>query len=367
MTLSPEDNLRLNVLLANEIQAIRIDDSKMIVYGLSERGEAKIQLHPNCRDEPYLRLVKELITDYLKDSSGVYPVYLKHWNYMGETKNENIAQWLMLGEPEAAVSVIRTPGLTPELARRAWWVIPNADNARSMLKNAQIAQSEFGKELAQYLVEYLPFEEEAIDIIESVRLILQPGLIEEETRQKLWNKGRTKNVYLVGFLWTQPDILPNPLVARIDVEAKNFVHKKFCLNDKIQTTLAPLVDQNNLIAKQLIRVTSAAGQTFLNTCERVLRKPSNQDVVNILFDVIAHYFGSIRPHNYDEEMTMFTLIERANLLCNTCLDSTSVEQKAVLAVMPEMQSSVQAMLILSGLGYTRCYDLFFHGQQPLVA
>ena len=40
MQLSSEDALRLNVLLAHDLQAIRIDDSKMVVYGLSEQGEA---------------------------------------------------------------------------------------------------------------------------------------------------------------------------------------------------------------------------------------------------------------------------------------------------------------------------------------
>jgi len=44
--LSPEDELRLNVMMAGEIQAVRIDESAMIVHGLSSRGEASIKLHP---------------------------------------------------------------------------------------------------------------------------------------------------------------------------------------------------------------------------------------------------------------------------------------------------------------------------------
>ncbi|MGD8712367.1 MAG: sulfur reduction protein DsrS, partial [Thiohalophilus sp.] len=50
MELSNEDALRLNVLLNQNLQAIRIDESKMIVYGLSEKGEASVSLNPNCRD-----------------------------------------------------------------------------------------------------------------------------------------------------------------------------------------------------------------------------------------------------------------------------------------------------------------------------
>ena len=47
MNLSNEDNLRMNVLLHQDLQAIRIDESKMIVYGLSDKGEAKVDLKPN--------------------------------------------------------------------------------------------------------------------------------------------------------------------------------------------------------------------------------------------------------------------------------------------------------------------------------
>jgi hypothetical protein len=202
-----------------------------------------------------------------------------------------------------------------------------------------------GKDLAQYLAEYLPFEEDAADIIESVRLVLQPALIDEQTRQKLWNRGRSKTAYLVGFLWTLPDTLPNPLPARTDAV-------------EIQADLAPLVAKENKIAKQLIRITSPAGQTFIDTCERVLRKPSNQDVVNTLFDVIANYFESIRPNDYDDDMNILTLVERASNFCETCLDTTSVERREVLAAMPEMQDSVKAMLILSGLGYSVLKPIF---------
>jgi len=336
MNLTNEDNLRLNVLLATKPQAIRIDESKMIVYGLSEKGEAKIQLHPTCRDEQYLYLVRELISGQLLGSP--YPVYLKRWTRMGQTKDDRLEQLLMLGEPEAVVAVAYAPNLTPELARRAWWAMQNSDNARSMLKNEKLAQSPIGKELAQYLVEYLPFEEDATDIIESVRLILT--LLDDETRQKLWHKGRTKTAYLVGFLWAQPDTLPNPSPVV-----------------QIKTDLASLVEKNN-IAKQLLRIMSPAGQTFIDTCERVLRKPSNQEVVNSLFDAIAHYFESIRPDNYDDDMNIITLVERASNGCETCLDTTSVERREILAVMPEMQDSVKAMLILSGLGYPVLRPIF---------
>jgi hypothetical protein len=346
MELTHEDRLRLNVLLANKVQAIRIDESKMIVYGLSERGEAKIQLHPTGRDEPYLRQVRELISGYILGSPGGYPVYLKRWTRMGQTKDENLDQLLMLGEPEAVVAVVHANGLTPELARRAWWCTPyDSNNARSMLQNQSIAQSDIGQILAEHLVDYLPFEEEAINIIESVRLVLQPGLIDEETQQKLWIRGRTKTACLVGFLWTQPDKLPNPLPAHINAE-------------RIQIHLCPLAEQGNPVAQQILKITSGPGQTFLDTCERVLRKPANQEVVNTLFDVIARYFKNIRPANYDDEMNILSLIERASNLCQTCQDTQSIERREVLAVMPELEESIKAQLILSGLQYSILRPIF---------
>ena len=41
MPLSAEDNLRLNVLLAQQLYAVRIDESKMILFALTAKREAK--------------------------------------------------------------------------------------------------------------------------------------------------------------------------------------------------------------------------------------------------------------------------------------------------------------------------------------
>jgi hypothetical protein len=332
MEFTPEDNLRLNVLIANNLQAIRIDESKMIIYGLSDKREAKIQLHPNCRDEIYLRQIREFISSHVLASPEGYPVYLKRWNRMGHTKNENLDKLLMLGEPEAVVAVVHSPSLTLELARRAWWAMPDAENARSLLKNSKVVNSELAKELAAYLVEYLPFETESYNIIVSVSLVLQADLIDETTRQKLWK--RKKNAYLIGFLIAQPDNLPEPLPARADYQ-------------EIKSTL----DAGNQVAKQLLKISSSSGQTFLTVCERVLAKPANQDIVNLLFDIIAEYFKSICPDDYNDEMNISILIEQAN-------NFDSIEIQQVLAIMPTLNDSIRAMLILAGLRYSIVRPIF---------
>jgi len=337
MEFTPEDNLRLNVLIANNLQAIRIDESKMVIYGLSDnKREAKIQLHPNCRDEIYLRQIREFISSHVLASPEGYPVYLKRWNRMGHTQNEKLDQLLMLGEPEAVVAVVHSPNLTLELARRAWWAMPDAENARSLLKNSKVLNSELAKELAAYVVEYLPFETESYNIIQSVYVVLQADLIDEATRQKLWS--RKKNAYLIGFLIAQPDNLPDPVPARADYA-------------EIKSTLAPLIADGNQIAKQLLKISSSSGQTFLTICERVLRKPANQDIVNLLFDIIAQYFKSICPDDYNDEMNISILIEQAN-------NFESIEIQDVLAIMPTLNDSIHAMLILSGLRYSIVRPIF---------
>src|SRR5210317_1483828 len=121
MPLSNEDNLRLNVLLRQNLLALRIDGSKMIVDALTDRGEGQVVLNPNCRDEKYVAMVKELISTHVLGSPIGYPVYIHRWTRMGQSrKEESLQNLLKLGEPEAVVAVAHTEGLPVELARHAW-------------------------------------------------------------------------------------------------------------------------------------------------------------------------------------------------------------------------------------------------------
>ena len=105
MELSPEDALRINVLLASPIEAVRIDESSMTVHALSGKGEARVKLNPNCRDESYLRMVREALSSHVLGSPGGYPVYLKRWTRMGHARDEILESLLLLGEPEAVAAV----------------------------------------------------------------------------------------------------------------------------------------------------------------------------------------------------------------------------------------------------------------------
>ena len=331
MDLSAEDNLRLNVLLAQDLHAVRIDESKMIVYALTEKGEARVQLNSNCKDEKYIKEIKAMFSTHVMGSPGGYPVFLKRWTRMGQARDESLQQLLLLGEPEAVVAAVHAAGLTDELAERAWWSMPTADNARRMLEKEAVVSGKTGPVLAEFLIEFLPFEEDPHVMIESVRLVLQPGLISEDDKQKLWSKAKTKRNFYVGFMHALPDDLPEEAVAHLSYED---VHSK----------LQSLIDSGNRYALQLNRVLSRSGQVFLKTAEIALKKPATQEVVESLLDAIASYFSALRP----EVFTAYDI----NAICSeaemTC-ENTDGELCDVLDATPELKSEIKAMLILSCL------------------
>lgn len=337
MQLSQEDSLRLNVLLNQALHAIRIDEGKMIVYGLTERGEAKIQLNPNCKDELYIRRVKETISSHILGSPGGYPVFLKRWTRMGQQRANNLESLLKLGEPEAVVAVVGAEGITDEIARRAWWAMPNADNARRMLARQEVAQGIMGKTLAEFLLEFLPFEEEPRNMIESVRLVLQPGLVDDATRDSLWSKGQRKNAYLVGFLHASPDSLP---------QASN-AYRDFA---DYQAVLTQLAEQGNPLAHMLLRCLSEQGQGFLATIEAVLNKPANQDVVVALFEAIEAYFHAIRPHT-ERRRDIEQILTEAKQFCalsESCRHKEAID--SLNAQLPEVVPLLESLFVLACVG-----------------
>lgn len=335
MDLATEDTLKLNVMLASTPLAVRIDESSMTVHGLSEQGETRVVLNPNCRDDLYIRRVKELISGHVLGSPGGYPVYLRRWTRMGQTRDESLAQLLLLGEPEAVVAVVHAPGLTHEFARRAWWAMPTAENARRMLERDVVVQSPLGPELAAYLLEYLPFETEPADMIDTVRLVLQPGLIDEQTRLSLWQRSRQKTAFIVGFLMGAPDDLPESGTERAD----RAIHGP---------PLEALAQTGNGVAGLLLRVLGAGGQGYLRACLQVMKKPPNQDVVNLFLDAVAEYFGVLRPAGVVDDDLETCQGRAAGLVREPGGDP---HLAAVLERLPELRDDLRAALVLSCLGY----------------
>ena len=331
MNLSNEDNLRMNVLLHQDLQAIRIDESKMIVYGLSEKGEATVPLKANCKDEVYIKQIKELISAHVLGSPGGYPIFLRRWTRMGQSRtNESLERLLLLGESEAIVAVVNADDVTNEVARRAWWAMPTAANARCLLRHKDVIDGDMGKILAEFLVEFLPFEEEPRAMIESARLVLQEDLVTKDVRDSLWKKGQRKNALLVGFLKTLPDDLPTE-----SVEHKSYIE----LKEKL------LLLNENIFSNIILRLLSDKGQAYLSTVEAVMNKPSNQDVVISLFKTIKNYLESICP-NQVEYIDIDMLVSDANKYVDvTALQTEDI--RIILEISPELLPLLRSIITLS--------------------
>ena len=344
MQLSPEDNLRLNVLLAQELHAVRIDESKMIVYALTAKGEAKVPLNAIGKDDTYIKEVKALFSTHVMGSPGGYPVYLKRWTRMGQARDESLAQLLLLGEPEAVVAAVYATGLTDELAARAWWAMPTAENARRMLEKQAVVDGDTGKILAEFLIEFLPFEEDQSDMIESVRLVLQPGLITQKEKEKLWAKTKTKRSFYVGFLHASADDLP------LDVAA----HPEY---EKISQQLSRLIADENPYAIMLEKVLSAKGQAFITTIENALSKPGNQDVIESLLDAISNYFKIIVPEQYTKD-DIAAICTEADLLC--CANNCAINDvlTALEGATGKTQAYLCAMTVLACLSVKLVNPIF---------
>lgn len=330
MELAPEDALRVNVLLAGKLRAVRIDESRMTLHALSDKGEATIRLNPNCRDESYLRLLRETLSSHVLGSPGGYPVYLKRWTRMGQARDRILESLLLLGEPEAVVAVVNATGITDELASRAWWASQTAENARCMLRQPAVVDGRMGSILAEFLIEFLPFEEEAGEQIRSVRLVLQGQLISPQDRQRLWDKGRHKNSYFVGFLQAQPDNLPDEQPANVQWEG-------------VRDRLGALLEAGNPYARQYCRLLSPAGQNFLACVDAVLDKPVNQDVMVELMHAIAAYFVTLSLEQ--RRYTAIAAIEQEVDRLLTCDAENALA--ALLRQVPESVHHIRAMLFLS--------------------
>lgn len=300
MDLSPEDQLRLNVLLAHEPLAIRIDENSMTVHALAGENEAQVPLNPNCRAEQYLRRVRELLSYHALGSPGGYPVFLQRWTRWGQHRDGQLEKLLLLGEPEAVVAVAGAPKLTVDIARRVWWLMPEADIARRMLDKEAIARSPLGRTIATHLVEHLPFETDTISAIETVRLVLRPGLIDEATRLRLWQRGNHRNAYRLGFLEADPHVLPEPHAARADLAG-------------VQEALGLLADAGNAPARLLARLLDSSGQTFLAASGELLCHPIDKDMAARLLNAIGDFFAPAREAGTGADRALAMLAEPAGL------------------------------------------------------
>jgi len=332
--LSSEDQLRLNVLmLANQVQAVRLDEGAMTLFALTDKGEARVPLHANCRADQYLHRVKEFLGGHALGSPGGYPVYLQRWTRMGQTSDKHLDSLLLLGEPEAVVAVAHAPGLTDELARRAWWCQPTMEMARWMLEKDAVIEGRMGKELADFLIEHLPFEENPDARMHTIRLVLYGKLTDPATTAKLWRMAKGVPYYYIGFLEFMPETLPDDQPARAD-----FLDA--------EATLRPLATAGNPYAQRLLALLSANGQTWLKAVTEVLARPSTSLVAYALLDAISRYF---HPMGYPLlAATLEEVFPRAEAMAKGETEGPE-GLKLLCEAAPGLVRSIQAMLALSAL------------------
>ena len=276
--LSPEDELRLNVLFNTDLKAVRIDESNMTLWALTPQGEASVPLKPNERSDRYLKRVRELLSGHALGSPGGHPVHLTRWTRVSQAglSTQHLAQLLLIAEEEAVVAVVHSPALTDELARYAWWCMPTIENARLMLMRDVVCQGSMGRTLAEFLVEHLAFlHEDDVGILDTVAVMLYSGVLTEAERSAMWRRGTSRNSYYVPFLELQPDSLPNPRPARADCAS------------------VPQRDGNPYSAV-LTRALSDQGQTFLATAATILDRPEIQEVVNHTLNALANWCAPLR-------------------------------------------------------------------------
>lgn len=293
--LSPEDTFRLQVLLAQDLKAIRIDESSLTLHALTDKGEASIPLAPNCREDKYLRQVRELLSGHALGSPGGYPVYLTRWTRHGQMAGVNLGKLLLTGEPEAVVAVVHSPGLTDELARYAWWTLPTIENARLMLSREAVARGPMGPVLADFLVEHLPFlQDDHLGIIDTVAVLIHSRAATQAGLETMWKWGRRSNTHYVAFLEmaAAPGQLPLPLPLA--------AHPQY---DAVSAALAPNLAASQPAACALQRALSSQGQTFLDAAGEVLERPETQEVVSHTLNAIGRYFsGNLDWNQVDQPL-----------------------------------------------------------------
>jgi hypothetical protein len=272
--LAAEDALRLHVLLAGEVHAVRIDEGARVLHALTPKGEARIALNPRGNAQRYVQRVRELLGGHAFGVPGGYPIHLRRWTRLGRASAQTLEALLKLGEPDALAAVAQSDALTDELARRLWWAAqpsPPAEIARAMLQQPAVRNGTMGAVLVEHLVESLPFEADPNAALQTLRGLLACRLLSPEARRKLWQRGAHRPHDRIAFLEHCPDDLP-PDPPR------------------------PLPEglPSNPAARLLARCYAGSGQAYLRAAEAALERPATHEAAYLLFDVLGAYFADGR-------------------------------------------------------------------------
>lgn len=272
MNLTTEDELRLRVLLANA-RAVRIDESRCVVYGCADANEYQVQLNPDVSAEKYVQRVRAFLSTTVLGSPRHFPAHLRRWAGQGQFDNAPLDKLLLLGDADALFAAANSPRVTEELARYIWWAAPEADIARALLRHPPVVSSVVGKNIAQWLLEYLPFETDTGTSLHSLLALLQPGLLPEHSRHQLWVRGRRKTVIRVAFIRACPNELAE-------------------LNDGAAAEV-PAVNEAQRPCDWRELVRTPAALAFISAVIATLPNVSSQDEAIALIEAIGEFFSKV--------------------------------------------------------------------------
>jgi hypothetical protein len=253
-----------------------------------------------------------------------------------------------LGEPEAIVAVAYAKALTHDIATWVWWANPSTEIARQLLKHPAIVNGTLGVELSAFLMEFLPFEECQLDVVNTVRLCLQGQLTTPQERAQLWKRAKRKNPYYIGFMHAATELIPEKCVATAQYAV-------------LAKKLSPLLQQQNPYADILLFLQSSQGQKWLLTFKYALHKPVDQDVVISLFIAVNEFF--ILPWSeFRGVREINTAIHRAHTYCSTDIDNREncPEDLYTLCCMLNQteRGLLEASLVLSQIGEDTLIPVF---------
>jgi len=238
---------------------------------------------------------------------GGYPSYLKRWSRMGQVASSNLTSLLKLGEVEAVVAVANSTNLDDQLLKVTWWCATNTDNqaeiGRFLLTKEFVTFTETGQEIAQHLLEFLPFVNDTEQLIDTTSLVLQNELINQKDKERLWKQGQRKTAFLVGFVERMQGNLPNEL------------------------NIQPLECQH----PDLQIINDQQSQIFLTTLAHILKKINQEYVLYRALEVLGQYLTH-------KQITLQDSIDKIN---------TQIESLNIISV--EEQDKLNARLLLAGV------------------
>jgi hypothetical protein len=305
--LEPEDILKLNVLIATSV-AIRIDTYKLTVVGLNAQfKEQTISLKSSGDTHAYIKAVKKLLATQILGAMGGYPSYLKRWSRMGQVESSNLNSLLKLGEVEAVVAVANSTSLNTELLKLTWWCATNTDNqaeiGRFLLTKSFVLNTQTGQEIAQFLLEFLPFVNDTEQLIDTTSLVLQKNLITQKDKIKLWKQGQRKTAFLVGFVEQMSQNLPNEFNA----QAQNNTHQDLQI------------------------INTEQSQIFLTTLAHILKKINQEYVLYRSLEALGRYMA------------------HTNISPKNSLDAINQQIDSISLIANNEQEKLNARLLLAGV------------------